>query len=198
MIEINLLPEEFKTKIKKAERDTKSKQILYIIPAVFAVLVVFHVILTLLLLSKSFQLGSLNAEMRKLEPQKKILQQYKSENEAISQDKNQILQLTNQRILWAQKLNRLSQDLPAGIWFNEIAYNAKDFVILGSAVSLQNADLALINKFIENLKSDYSFYGDFNKLELNSVQRKKIGGYDVADFTLTGYLKPRQKNESTK
>jgi hypothetical protein len=49
----------------------------------------------------------------------------------------------------------------------------------------------LIKAFMDNLKQENVFIRDFNNLELGTVQRRTIGGYEIADFSLSGTL--RQK-----
>jgi len=56
-------------------------------------------------------------------------------------------------------------------------------------VSLQQEEMNAINKFMDNLKKDSVFLKDFSNLELTSVQKKVIGGYDIADFVLSAKLK---------
>ena len=89
-----------------------------------------------------------------------------------------------------KKLNRLSLDLPSGIWFNEISANLKkEFILRGSVVSLKKEEMLLINQFIDNLKKDTDFFKDFSKLEMTSAQSGEIGGYEVNDFVISGVLK---------
>jgi Tfp pilus assembly protein PilN len=191
MIEINLLPQELKIKAKKKERQIKSRQILYFIPLLFIILLLVHGYLIGVLVFKNIQLTALNNKWQKLQPQVKTLEEFKEKYELVSQDSRVIQQLTSQRLNWAQKLNKLSFNLPSGVWFNEILVTAKDFILKASVVSLQKDEMNLINQFIERLKKDNEFFKDFSSLELNSVQKNVIGGYDVADFVLSGKLKPR-------
>jgi Tfp pilus assembly protein PilN len=99
--------------------------------------------------------------------------------------------LNSKRVLWAAKLNKLSLNLPSGVWFNQITINAKDIVIQGSVISLVKEEIGLINKLLENLKIDSEFSGDFTSFELSNVQKKNVAGYVIADFILTGVLKAR-------
>ena len=189
MIEINLLPEELKSKREKAARSIESRRILYFIPLVFGILIIIHLYLMVALIAKNLQLSKLNNKWQGLQPQRKILEDFKKGYEGLSDDASVIQQFTVQRIGWSAKLNKLSLSLPSGVWFREISVSRKDFILRGSAISLQKEEMNLINKFIDNLKKDSYFFKDFNNLELTSVQRKVIAGYDIADFTLVGTLK---------
>jgi Tfp pilus assembly protein PilN len=199
MIEINLLSEELrvKTRAKGIERMglakiasfSREQLFIYAIPALLGLFVSVHILFAVIAIFKNAQLGFLNRRLLALAPQKKELDEFNKEYSLVSQDVGFIRLLTEKRILWTQKLNKLSLDLPPGIWFNEILINAKDLIIQGSVISLQKEEVNLINKLLDNLKADSKFSGDFTSLELTSVQKKNIGGYDIADFILTGALR---------
>lgn len=190
MIEINLSPEELKVKAKRFGKvSIESKYFLYLIPLVFAVLILAHICLAAVGIVKSFQFSQLNSKWKKLEPQRELLNNLKKEYDVVTSGAKVMQELHSRRLNWSEKLNRLSQDLPSGIWFNELLVSQKDFVLKASVVSLQKEEMFLINKFIDSLKNDTHFLRDFNKLELGSVQKKSIGGYDVVDFILTAKSK---------
>ena len=192
MIEINLLSEELKVKTKRIGKlSIESKYFLYLIPLVFAVLIFAHICLAAVGIAKSFQFSQLNSKWKKLKPQREQLNNLKKEYDVVTSGAKVMQELNSRRLNWSEKLNRLSQDLPSGIWFNEILASRKEFVLKASAVSLQKEEMSLINKFIDSLKNDTRFLRDFNKLELGSVQKKSIGGYDVVDFILTAKLKAK-------
>jgi len=135
---------------------------------------------------KNYQLGSLNKKWEALMPERKLLEEYGTGSESLSDDDSVIRHLTKQRILWSEKLNKLSLGLPSGVWFNEITLSPKDVIIKGSVVSLQKEAINQINRFISFLKNDASFSKDFEKWELTSVQTRVVGGYDIEDFSLVG------------
>ncbi len=191
MIEINLLPEELKPKTRKIGKvSIKSKSFLYLFPLVFAVLILVHICLAAGAIVKISQFSILNNKWKKLQPQRELLNNLKKEYDVLASTAKLIEELNSRRNNWSEKLNRLSLDLPSGIWFNEITVSQKEFVLKASAVSLQKEEMSLINKFIESLKNNTAFTRGFNNLELSSVQRKSIVGYDVVDFILTAKLNP--------
>lgn len=191
MIEINLQPEEVRQKIAKQEKQAKLRNLLYIIPILGGILLILHVYFTILLVANNMQLSSLSSRFKKLEPEKKALEQAKKEQDLMSQDAVFTRQLIAKRINISEKLNRLSLDLPGGIWFNELTLNSKELALRGSVISLQKEEMGLINKFITNLKEDKTFIDDFIKIELSSAQARTLGGYEVIDFVLLATLKPR-------
>lgn len=201
MIEINLLPEELraKTRIKNVEHETGAKPVafsrdqlfIYAIPAILVLFILLHFCFAVIAISKNAKLVSLNRQWLNLASQKKAVDEFNSEFSSNLQDTSVLAQLNRQRILWSQKLNKLSLNLPSGVWFNEITINVKDIVIQGSVVSLQAEEVGLINKLLENLKSDSEFSKDIAFFELSNVQKRNVGGYEVADFILTGVLKAK-------
>ena len=198
MIEINLLPEELKTKTKSKKPAAaagpfifEAKYILYIIPLVFGILICVHIYLGLAYFVNTGQLRQLNNKWQGFAPQRKELAVFNTEYAAISEDAKAIQQISQSRINWAQKLNLLSLGLPSGVWYNEISITANDLILQGSVVALQKEELTLINKLISNLKNDPVFFNNFNNLELSSVQKKTLGAYDIADFVLQGALKSK-------
>ena len=192
MIEINLLPEELKVKTKRLGKvSIESKYFLYLIPLVFAVLILAHICLAAVGIVKSLQFSQLNNKWKKLQPQRELLNNLKKGYDVVASNAKLIQELNSRRLNWSEKLNRLSQDLPSGIWFNEILVSRKGFVLKASVVSLQKEEMSLINKFMDSLKNDTRFLIDFNKLELGLVQKKSVGGYDVVDFILTAKLKAK-------
>jgi len=190
MIEINLLSEELKADLKKQAPSPVLKQATAIAFLILGVLVFLHLGLMGILAAKSVQLNALNAQWRTLQPKLKLVQEFKSEGTVSPQSANSIQQLVRKRLTWSKKLNRLSLNLPPGVWFNEISFNLKkEFTLRGSVVSLKKEEMFLINQFIDNLKKDADFFKDFSKLEMSSAQSEEIGGYEVNDFVVSGTIK---------
>ena len=189
MIEINLLPKELKAQMKKG--GSEAALFLFFIPLVFGIFLCVHIYFGLVGLAKNYQFHILNNRWQSLEPQRKTLESSKQEYSGLSQEARAIALLTKQGVNWSEKLNRLSLNLPSGVWLNELSVNLKTLTLKGSVVSLQKEEFNLINKFINNLKKDVVFFSDFNNLELSSVQRRVIAGYDVVDFILLGTLKSK-------
>lgn len=202
MIEINLLPEELKARVRsKPKKEAgvsgagpiafEPRYLFYLIPFILAILVCAHVYLGLVYLVKTGELRQLNGKWQSLEPQRKELEAFNAEYAVISEDAKALQQILQSRINWAQKLNQLSLGIPSGVWYSEISITPNDFTLHGSVVALQKEELTLVNKLISNLKNNTNFFKDFSNLELNSAQKKTIGGYDIFDFILQGSLKSK-------
>lgn len=201
MIEINLLPEELKIKSKGRSLDpsivksslalVQDQVFVYAIAAILALFILAHFYFAVILIFKNGKLASLNRKWSTLSVQKKALDEFNQDFSATSLDASLVQQLIRQRTLWAQKLNALSLRLPAGVWFNEILLNGNNLTIKGSVISLEKNEIGLINALLDNLKTTAEFSKDFSGFELSNVQKRSIGGYEIADFVLAGALKPR-------
>lgn len=191
MIEINLLPQELQVKAKKASTGPKVdvKNFLIGIPIIFALLIIAHIFLALGSISLNLKASSLEKKWNSLAGQRKELDNLKKEYNVFTQDAAISSQLTKGRTAWGERLNLLSLKLPSGIWFNELLITNKDFVLRGAVVSLVKQELTLINKFLASLKETPQFFNNFTSLEMGSVQREVVGGYDILNFSLNGVLK---------
>ncbi len=192
MIEINLLAQQsiVKSRFGKIGKvSIDSKYFLYAIPLIFGVLIFVHMCLAAVGIIKNFQLGALNNKWKGLQPQRELLNSLKKEYDVLTSNAKLSQELNSRRLNWSEKLDRLSADLPSGIWFNEIAVSRKEFTLKASVVSLKKEEMTLIKKFIDTLKIDARFLRYFTGLELGSVQKRLVSGYDVVDFILTAKLK---------
>ncbi len=187
-----------KAKAKKVEAPVASgaklkidqqKVFLYAIPAILGALIFLHLYLAVLTMAHNGEMVSLNKKWLTLEPQKTGLDEFNNEYSSVTFDASAVAKLTQQRMLWASKLNKLSLSLPSGVWFNEVFMDGRSLNIQGSVVSLQKEEVSLINKFIDNLKADKDFSSDLLNQEVSFVQKKNVGGYDIADFVMVGVLK---------
>ncbi len=190
MIEINLLPQELQVKSKKSpETKVELKKFLIGIPAVFVLLIVIHIYLGAVNIALGVKFSEMDKKWKSSEPQRKQLDALKKEYNMLTQDSSTIAELNKVRINWAEKLNLLSVKLPQGVWFNDLQVINKDFILKGSVFSLAKQELTLINKFLSNLKENQGFFKDFQLLEMGTVQREVVGGYDILNFSLNGTLK---------
>ena len=193
MLEINLLPDELKAKPRKegVKINIETKYFLYLVPFVIALLILAHLYLAVVGIAKSASLAHLNKKWEAIASDRKKVEIFNMEYAVSTADTNDINKLLSQRVGWAEKLNKLSLKLPSGIWFSEFSVTSRDLKINASVVSLQKDETGLIKGFIDNLKNDPGFYKDFKSLELSSIHRRTVGGYDIVDFVLSGELKEK-------
>ena len=191
MIEINLLPENLRPKAKKPGIDLEAKETLYLVPLVLGILVIVHVLISGVFIFQGLQLGILNSRWQKMESQRKALEIFRSETAHLSEDARALQEINAKAIKWAPKLNKLSLNLPSGVWFRSINLTGNLLDMRASVISLQESEMNLINQYINNLKKDSDFFLDFSKLDLDSVEKKAAGGYEIAEFSLAGILKTK-------
>jgi hypothetical protein len=191
MIEINLLPEEIKAK-KASSKPTPLDNLVYLFPVVLAVVLISHMYLGLVYATRSQVLAGLEKRWRTMEPQRQEVMGMKSELDAESSETRIVQAYMAKRVLLAPKLNKLSLNLQAGIWFNEVAFGRKELIVKGSVVSLKSDEIDMINTLLDDLKKDRDFNNDFSSVEVGALQRKTVGSYDVVDFVLTASLSQKQ------
>ena len=200
MIEINLLPEELKAKLKtgalsRAKKTDASafildpKKFLLLIPLFAAATIFVPVYLTGVSVVRNTQFRKLERKWQGLDSQRDLVNAFIQDNWLLSEDAPIIKNYMDKRIIWAEKLNKLSLCLPKGIWFNGISLSAKDLIIQASVFSLRKDEMSLINNFIDNLRKDALFLKNFKLAELNAVQKRTAGSYEVTDFVLVFTLK---------
>jgi len=200
MIEINLLPEELRNRVLKVNKPEvvvnssgglEPKHFILLIPLIFGILICVQLAIGVLGISRGVQLQALNTKWKSLEPERNALQESGKKYTSASEDTRVLQQLLRDRIIWSEKLNRLSLDLPPGVWFEGLLLNSNELTLLGAVISLKKDDLGLIKQLIDNLKNDPAFIKDFNGLELSQAIKKTIGSYEITEFTLGAMLKTK-------
>jgi Tfp pilus assembly protein PilN len=193
MIEINLLPEELIVNPgdKKPFGGLDLRYVVYALPVALVTIVCLHFLLGVMAMVKRSELSSLNIKWQIAEPQRKELEEFNKEYVASEQDAALIKPLIDNRISWSQKLNRLSLDLPSGIWFNDITINTKELSIKGSVISIEKIEMTLIKTFMDTLKDDAGFINNFTTLELGPIQSQPIAGNEISNFTLKATLQTK-------
>lgn len=189
MIEINLLPEEFKQKKQMQIALPQTQTVVYILAAVFSLFVIIHLFLGGALLVKKIQYKSLERIWAKLSPKLAEVNEWKRQYNISSQQTEYINRLLKQRITVADKMQVLMNALPNGVWFNRLNLKDKGFNLLGSVVSLKTDEMRLLNLFLNRLKEDKQFFKDFAKMELGRVVMRTLGGFSIMDFVLEGNLR---------
>ena len=97
---------------------------------------------------------------------------------------------TNNHILWSQKLNIMSDQLPRGVWLKRIILNNEDvFMIEGSTIVKENEELVNVHRFTSSLKKDPHFLDHLMDFELGSIKRHAVGHVEIVDFLLTTKIK---------
>ncbi|MFH1577872.1 MAG: hypothetical protein ABIC18_02215 [Candidatus Omnitrophota bacterium] len=188
MIEINLLPEEFKQDKPRQSLLSQVQVFWYILPVVFALLLIIHLSLGGIYISKLLQYKAMEKKWVQLTPEHQKVQEWKKQHKISGQQTAEMNKLLEQRITISDKLQVLSKGLPNGIWLNSLDLKNEKFELKGSVVSLEKDQMRLLNRFISYLKEDARFFKDFSRFELGRVTMRTLGSFAIMDFILEGEL----------
>ncbi len=131
MIQINLLPEEFKKKESQLSKiDVSALQldklpIVNILIGLGVVLVIVQALLFFVGIHSESNLKTLTRELDKLLPEQKVSSRLKIEADQMSKKVGAIDELMVKRFRWAEKLNELSDCMVSGIWLTDLTYDEK-------------------------------------------------------------------------
>jgi Tfp pilus assembly protein PilN len=181
MIIVNLLPKN----LKRAERKIVVPYKAYVLMAV-AGLVLLHVLLLIAAGIKQFHVISLRSHWERLAPQSKEFVARKSELRAAESEIVSLESFVNRPFSLTEMLSVLAGAVPQGLWLDRLSWSPENLIIQGSVVSLDQNEMTVIGRFLEQLRSAKTFTAALDKIELNSVQRRTVKSYDVVDFTLVG------------
>lgn len=131
MIEINLLPDEFKKRKRAAPKIGVKNINLEKIPLIkIAIITVSVVVIIQLIVSGMGLLGnailsSLEKNYKEILPQKEQAQQLKAQISRMSKKVVSIDELMVKRSSWAKRLNDLSDSMTPGVWLTQLEYDEK-------------------------------------------------------------------------
>ncbi|MFH1202621.1 MAG: PilN domain-containing protein [Candidatus Omnitrophota bacterium] len=187
MIEINLLPAQLRKK-RKVIPNLPAKVFLILPSVVVGILIFLHLLFIGIILIEKNQISGLQQEWQALTDKKKEAEDIRSQLGLMEGKLGGIAQLSEGRIPWVVKLNKISDFLPQGLWLTRLSIDAKTLNLEGSAISLKSEEMSLISKCLQDLKADKDFFADFSDLELKSIQRRYIKDIEVVDFIIAGNL----------
>lgn len=193
MITLNLISPELRKKKQASAFGGDFKIPLEVVVgtgAAFVVLLILaHISLLALNLTKLNQHRKLTEEWEELRPAKENVDQVLAGLRGLQLKEKQIDQVTGSvDIRWAPKFNIISDALPRGVWLRKIALNENMLFIEGSAISRQRKEMINVHAFTTNLKNQNLFLQDLTRLELGSIQRRQIKSVEIADFVITTEL----------
>jgi Tfp pilus assembly protein PilN len=206
MIEINLVPEEYKKRKKKKVLVLPKGLVFFISLWIFGLFIMLGLLLNMSVESKRARVEKLEKEWSILQPKKIQLETLKSETAALEGELNTLKKVLYKKFLWSEKLNSLSDNVSDGMWFTNLSIGAieeafgtvspelpknaiRSVIIEGRIYSTTSGEVDSINRLIKNLKGDKDFFKDFKDIELKSVEAKKIADKDVKDFIIVLSLK---------
>lgn len=222
MIEINLLPEELKKRKHSSQKIDVTNINLEKIPFIKIALIAAGIVVIIQIAVFGFGilgsviLGTLEKSYKQILPEKREVEQLKSQISKMSKKVSAIDELMVKRFSWAKKLNDLSDSITPGIWLTQLEYDERliekakaaanplkgqegrvatekilerYLIIYGAASSMGEEGTALIGRFIKNLKENASFYSDFSDIELGSIKREQMSGQEIMTFKITCLFK---------
>ncbi len=191
MIDINLVPPPLRKKHKSqmfpmATLNLPKEAIVGLVGGLFAVLLVVHFLLQIIIFVKFAQHASARRHLERIQPEKKKVDLVIDEMRNLQGKINSIDKVTNlKRILWSQKLNDVSDCISRGVWLNKVSLDQKILLVDGSAVSKMKDEMVSVGNFTANLKGNKSFMAGLDSIELGSIQRRQVKAIDLVDFVVT-------------
>ena len=194
MIEINLIPNQLRKK-RGIDRtllgglNLPAEMVVGIGAGFIFLLLMVHLVLLYFNITTFIQYRNLQTQWDGLKPVRENVDSAANELKTVQNKLKSIEEIIgNAHVLWSQKLNILSDDLPRGVWLRKLSANEKMFSVEGSALSKQNEEMINVHTFTTSLKEDKEFMKNFSDLELGSISRRQIDKVDIADFVLTARL----------
>ena len=209
MITINLLP----TELRKARKGLDLKLPgMEIFMTGGVILVVVMVLVYLISFSSAKFMGwthnKLVAEYSKLEPIMREAEKLESAKKSINRKISLLKKLMHSRIIWAKRLNQLSDILPFQTWLTKMAVEKRTemvsatpktkaspgagkkvkksynvFILEGMALSRENEDMTRrIGDLIKKVREDSIFSSDFSSVNLVSTCRVNVADVDIMSF----------------
>jgi Tfp pilus assembly protein PilN len=191
MIEINLVPPDLRKKKKKrilpAGFNIPLEVVIGIGGGVLVLLVCLDVFLVFLNIKKIAQHKDFKKQWEEVLPAKENVDSIISQMRDFKVKEEALAKMTNndQGIVWAKKLNILSDSLPRGVWLNKVSVAEDIFFISGSAISRQKREMISVHSFAANLKKEKIFLEGFRGFELGSIERRNVSSTEIADFLIT-------------
>jgi len=205
MIEINLLP----SSQRKRKKEMRLPPTMFIAIGGGLLLLLFLTTVGLTV-GVRMQKGSLlrtKESIEKIRPESEKIAIRKKEEEKLKKRMAIIKKLMDNRILWAKKLNRLSDLVLPQIWLTSLSIEGKSeedqsgnkettkkkkttekfLVIKGVAASTtgETGGLKLVGDFMDKLKNDPSFSGDFTNIQQHgSLRWRQSKGVEAMYFEL--------------
>jgi hypothetical protein len=218
MIEINLLPEDLKKKRKQFAMPKIQLGSLPVIGGIAGLVIVVHLLLLLIVSINKSAYARMSEEWKAAKPEKEAIELIKRDNIRTKKDVDTIKRLMGKKALWSKKLNQLSDLIIPGVWYTKLSIETKTIVlekktltakprmgmagrperetreivylnIEGEVSSAYGEEVAIIGKYIDNLKSDPDFFGFFSDIELAETNLHSILETEVMQFGINCYFK---------
>lgn len=190
MIKINLLPEELKISQKK-KRNIEFKMPV-ITPRVWRIIGIsagmlagLHIVFFISIMISTASYKELDKKWQSIQPDRIDAEKLIAQADGIEKKIAPIKKLTQDRILWARELNRISDLMTTGIWMNRLSIqSAKTLTIDGCAAALYGDETALIAAFMKALKDDREFSVYFDEIKMGPMQEAELEKNPIMRFKI--------------
>ncbi len=194
MLDINLIPVAFQKKTNKslfpAGFHIPIEVVIGLGGFVFGAIFLVNLVLFFTRINKAARYGELKKEWQTILPEKEDVDAIINDMRQLETELKTIQSVAAENhILWSEKLNIISDQLPHGVWLKEINLKDDVFMLEGSTMVKENAELINVHRFTSNLKKDPHFLDHLTSFELGSIQRRAVGHVDIVDFLLTTKIK---------
>lgn len=184
MIIINLLPKN----LRRIERKIVLPYKAYVLMAA-AVFVALHLLFLSVAGIEKVHVMSLRHNWGRLAPQSKEYLARREEMKVVEAKIVSMKMFLERPFSLTEMLSVLAGAVPKGLWLDRLSLTPESLVIQGSVVSLTQNEMTLIGGFLQEIRTNKTFSSAFEKIELNSVQRRTVKSYDVVDFVLVAERK---------
>lgn len=199
MIEINLLPEALRKK-KGKPLNLPKLPAFPVLVGIIGLFIVLQIILVFVAQAKKATFSSLNKKLTSISTSSEEAKRMEDELKTISAKITTVEQLSALRLAWAKKLNDLSDSLISGIWLRSIylkktettdpsAKPKRILMVEGASIISGEKEQGYVGEFVNSLKANKEFSGDFYEIELVKVERRKIRNTEVIDFIVACHFK---------
>ena len=156
-----------------------------LVGGLICLLIVVHLVLWLVIFQRSVEKKRLDGQMKSLLSHKQQADAIAKELRNLQRKKSAIEKMTSaSKILWAPKLNDISDSMPRGVWLGKISLEQGLFTINGSAISKGSDEMMGVVELTSKLKDKKEFIKHLKSMEVGPIQRKKIESVEIADFSI--------------
>jgi Tfp pilus assembly protein PilN len=173
-----------------------------------AILVFIWLILSFVVIKDKKELALLEKKRSSLSASPKEISEINQKKEQLTKKSLLLDDLSSVKFFWAEKLARIAEFIPDGIWLTEIsldrinlpsseAKKEKDsqpdkyvLKLRGCAFAYKIQDaVTLIGEFNNLLKADEKFFKDFSEITLKNVAKSSIAKTDIMNFEFNLFLR---------
>jgi Tfp pilus assembly protein PilN len=190
MLKINLLPEGARKATLSPIEQFHRTPMMWI---AVAGLVGFALALLVPIGIRRHQLHQLNVKIRLLEPRKQEVDQIQKLLQQLRVQEVAFQGLKRGQSLWSKRLNILSNVVPDGIWFTELALDpGKGLIVQGAALGQGGSEMVNVGRLVQDLKDAPDFSSAMKEIQIESIKRAQEKEVEIVEFTLACTLREGQ------